>query len=282
MTRSRTALPLALALTALLLAGCSSGGTSGGSDASASSEGAAAGGVVAGDTGGAVPVADTAVDLRAVPGAAVVRTADLSVRVDDVAAAADEARRLVRAAGGEAEAEDRSGGYASLRLRVPPAELDRTVTALAALGEETGRRLGSEDVTEQVVDLQARLATQRASVERVRALLAEATALGEVVQVEAELTRRTADLEALEARSAALDAQVDLATVTLSLEQRSAGGVAGAALGPLDGLQGGWEALLTAGRLLGVAGGAVLPFLPLVLGAALLVRRLRRPGPVAG
>ena len=52
---------------------------------------------------------------------------------------------------------------------------------LAKLGTEESRAVQTEDVTEQLVDLDARLATQRASVDRVRALLARASTIGEVV-----------------------------------------------------------------------------------------------------
>lgn len=280
---------LALLLSGGLLVGCSTGG----SDDSAASEGAAqdvAAPVTDGDAGdgatGGSPGGGTLVDLRIAPGDAVIRTADLEVRVDDVAKAADEAARLARAAGGRVEAEDRSGsgsgGSATVQLRVPPTAFDATVADLAALGDERSRRLGSEDVGEQVADLDARLATQRASVERVRALLGEANALGEVVQIESELTRRTADLEALQARLAALEARVDLSTVVVRFD--SAGGpVIGDALGFGDGLAAGWSALTTAGRAAAVTAGALLPFLPVLLvGGWLALRARSRRGAPAG
>ena len=272
------ALLAAAAAATLLLTGCASDG----SDSAGSSEAASgavaesapadsAGGSTAGDS-------ESLEQLRVAPGAAVIRTADLSVRVDDVRAAADEAVRLVTSAGGGREAERRSGtgreGSAVLTLRVPPKAFDSTLAALAALGDERDRQLGSEDVTDQVVDLEARLATQRASVERVRALLAEANTIGEVVQVEGEVTKRTADLEALEARLEALTAQVDLSTITLRLDSEG-GPVVGSALGFGDGLRGGWAALTTTGRLLAVTAGALLPFLPLVLVGALIAWRAR-------
>lgn len=277
-----TALPVLLLVTALV-AGCSGGGDSSEAQTAASSGGggadeAAADGYreAAGADREAAGVLQVT-DLRVAPGAAVIRTADLEVRVEDVRAAADAAGRAVRTAGGRVEAEDRTGtgsdGSASLSLRVPPADFDRLLADLAALGEEQSRRVGSEDVTDPVVDLEARLATQRASVTRVRALLADADALGEVVQIESELTKRTADLEALQARLESLTTRVDLSTVTLRLESRDAA-FAGSALGFGDGLRGGWSALTTVGRLLAVTAGALLPFLPLLLLAGLLGWRL--------
>lgn len=271
-------------LGAVLLSGCTGGGDSTASSDSAggSAAGEAAlapamdGSAVASAMDGAAPT--TVADLRVAPGAAVIRTADLQVRVDDVRAAADEAARLARAAGGLLEAEDRTGsgedGSATVQLRVPPAELDDVVADLAALGDERSRRLSSEDVTDAVVDLEARLATQRASVDRVRALLGQADELGEVVLIEGELTRRTADLESLQARLEALTAQVDLSTITVRFDSEG-GPVVGAALGFGDGLRGGWAALSTTGRVLAVTAGALLPFLPVLLVGGYLAVRAR-------
>lgn len=271
----------ALLAGSLLLTGCSSGGE----DSASSDTGAAAEPATAADGGsesGSLAAGDTAPPplqaLRVAPGLAVIRTAELQVRVDDVRAAADEAARLARAAGGGVEAEDRTGsgsdGSATVQLRVPPKEFDATLTSLAALGDERSRRLSSEDVTDQVVDLEARLATQRASVERVRALLAEADALGEVVVIESELTKRTADLEALEARLAALSARVDLSTIVLRLDSEG-GPVVGEVLGFGDGLRAGWAALTATARVAAVTAGALLPFLPLLLIAGYLLVRSR-------
>jgi hypothetical protein len=213
-----------------------------------------------------VPVA-----LPAPKGASVVRTGELDVAVADVPRAADDAGRLTRAAGGVVEADERSttkgDGTAVLRLRLPPAAFDPSLARFAGLGTERSRSLGSQDVTDQVVDLQARLTSQRASVARVRALLDSATTLGQVVQVEGELTRRTADLESLEARSAALADRVALSTLTLRLTTATAPSAQArtAPLGFGDGLRGGWDALTSAVRALSVAVGALLPFLPVVL-----------------
>ena len=286
------ALPTSLLLAAVLVTGCSAGGGEDAGTSTASGELAAPQVAADGDTaeaagGGTTATSEslTVTDLRAAPGLAVIRTAELEVRVDDVRAAADEAGRIARGAGGGIEAEDRSGsgedGSATVQLRVPPKAFDETIRALSALGEERGRRLSSEDVTDQVVDLEARLATQRASVERVRALLGEADALGEVVQIESELTRRTADLEALQARLESLTARVDLSTIVLRLDGAS-GPVAGDALGFGDGLRGGWNALLATARVAAVTAGALLPFLPLLLvGGYLALRaRSRRTGVV--
>ncbi len=198
--------------------------------------------------------------------------------------AADRAGALARGAGGAVRAEDRSGEgdqvRAQLTLAVPPGKLDATLDAVARLGQERDRRSTSEDVTEQVVDLDSRLATARASVARVRALLDGATALGDVVKIEGELARREADLESLQARTRSLSARVDLATLVVRLEGGEAAPVATGATGFREGLDAGWTAFLGSARVLAAAAGALLPFLPLLLVGGLVLRRLRlRRGP---
>ena len=283
---------LAGLLVGVLLTGC----TAGGSDTASTSSPAAGAAQAAPDAALGDSTAEPAeagaasAPLGRVvpPGASLIRTADLSVRVDDVRAAADRALDIAVTAGGTVSSErsdgGSGGGSATLALRVPPDRFDATVSALAALGQEQSRSLGTEDVTDQVVDLESRLATQRASVERVRALLQQAQNLGEVVQIEGELTRRTADLESLQARLAALTERVELSTITVTLY----GGEAPApvddeAVGFADGLRGGWSAFLGTARVLAATVGALLPFLPLValgwLAWRLRARRAAVPAP---
>jgi hypothetical protein len=296
----------AAVLAGLLLAGCTGGSdsdTAGGSgaafsgsgDEAASSMGLTDGAApaAAAPPGAAPPGADMPAGSaplgRVVPaGASLIRTAELGVRVDDVRAAADRALDLAVTAGGTlaSERSDGTGGERSARLtlRVPPDRFDATVAALASLGEERSRSLGTEDVTDQVVDLESRLATQRASVERVRALLDEAQNLGEVVQIEGELTRRTADLESLQARLAALTERVELSTITVTLYGGQAPTpVDDEVVGFADGLRGGWTAFLATARVLAATAGALLPFLPIALvgwlGWRLRARRAAVPTP---
>jgi hypothetical protein len=138
----------------------------------------------------------------------VVRTAQLTVQVADPTAATRGVRTAVAAAGGVISEEQVDGTGAWLVVRVPAAGLDRLVDDLASTGTVLGRSGRTEDATEQVVDLDSRVATQQASVTRVRALLAQATSIGDIVSVESELARREADLDSLQRRLATLKDRV--------------------------------------------------------------------------
>lgn len=261
----------------VLLAGCSgTAGESSSSKAAATSDRAA--------PAAAMPVAGkpAVAASRLTPvGRSLVQRAELDVRVDDIRQAATAAQRAVEDVGGAVTDEQldlqTSTAQASLQLQVPPARLSAVLDRLAGLGREQSRRLGTDDVTEQVIDLDSRLATQRASVARVRALLDQASGLGQVVQLEGELSRREADLESLQARQRALAGQVAMAEVTLRLTTGPKAARPAAAVGFSKGLHGGWRAFTAAARVTAATVGALLPFLPLlVAGGWLALWRRRR------
>ena len=171
-------------------------------------------------------------------------------------------------------------------LRVPESSLDQAlaqITGSAGVGKELSRSASAQDVTGDLADLQSRVATQRASVERIRALLGKAGSLRDVGLLESEVTKREADLEALEARQAALADRADLATLTVDL--RTAAAVIPAPETKrnafLEGLDSGWQALVASMTVVLTVLGALLPLaivLVLVGGPALWVlRRRRRP-----
>jgi len=210
-----------------------------------------------------------------------VRTAQLTVEVGDPGTAVRQVRTSAASAGGFVT-EEQSGDTASwLVLRVPVDALDRLVDEIAGQGRVVARSSQVLDATEQVVDLDARVATQTASVARVRGLLAEATSIGDVVAIESELARREAELDSLTRRLAALRDQVALSTLTVDLR----GPAAVVPLDPepapgfLDGLAAGWEGLRAIGTAAAAVVGFVLPFLPVLAvlgGFVLLGRRIVR------
>ncbi|MBQ0825321.1 DUF4349 domain-containing protein [Streptomyces tagetis] len=216
----------------------------------------------------------------------VARTASLTVRVEDVPGARDAARSGVERAGGyvgdETTTRDREGRERTrMVLRVPADRYQAVLDELEDAGTLLERSAQAEDVTDQVVDVESRIASQRASVIRVRELMERATALDDVVLLEGELSSREAELEALLARQAALKDRTELATVTLSLTETQRAGDNGDdgddGPGFTDALAGGWDAFVTALRWLAVVCGALLPFAVPVVVLMLLWHRVVRP-----
>jgi hypothetical protein len=170
---------------------------------------------------------------------------------------------------------------ADLTVRVPADRFDGVRAAIAELGDVARQNVEARDVTAEVVDVESRIASLRASVVRVRGLLSQS---GDVAQlalalVEGELARREAELEALLGQQRVLRDQVDLATLTVHMSEDAAPSPRDDAPGFVDGLRRGWVAAVDGGRIALAVAGVVLPFaMPLAL-VALGVRRWQRRRP---
>jgi hypothetical protein len=266
------------------LAGCSQGssddsGTSGGSIAEAPQAGpeAAPAEDKAGQPGGAP--ARFQVDERSI-----IYTGALSVRLkqdDDMDAVADQAIAAAAGAGGfvgsDRRSSDNGRSQAALELRVPADRFTAVVDRLAGLGKEESRSIDTQDVTEEVVDLDARIASQQASVNRTRTLLAQARTIAEIVAVEGELAKRESELASLQAKKRRLADLTSLSTITLTLLGPEAEAVEEETeTGFLAGLEAGFKSVVVALEIVLTILGALLPWLvALGLPIYVLVRFLR-------
>ncbi|MGW7260461.1 DUF4349 domain-containing protein [Streptomyces sp. NPDC054834] len=275
------ALAAVLLAASLALAGCSGADDAGGG--SADSKANSAGLAQDRASGGKARGADAATKAPRLTASSIIRTASLTVQVKDVPKALDEARATAENAGGyvgdETTSRD-SAGHERTRvvLRVPTDKYDAVLTGLEGSGRLIHRTAKARDVTDQVVDVDSRIKSQRASVARIRELMDRAGKLGDVVTLEGELSSRESDLEALLARQASLKDRTSLATITLSLSRtpvRKAAGDDSPGFG--DALAGGWHAFVTMLRWIALALGAVLPFAALAALLTLLWLRVVRP-----
>ncbi|MGW3661560.1 DUF4349 domain-containing protein [Streptomyces sp. NPDC005141] len=276
-------------VTALALAGCGASDSGGSSndksvarDAGDSKVGPAEqadSGAAGSDSSGGRKAAPPKVTVNRI-----IRTASLTVEVKEVAAALDDARATTENAGGYVgnETTTRDGrGHERTRvvLRVPTERYDQVLADLEGTGKVVARTAKAQDVTDQVVDVESRVKSQRASVARVRELMDQATKLSDVVALEGELSSRQADLEALLAQQASLKDRTSLATITLSLSETPVKKAEKKDEDPgfLDALQGGWDVLVTMVRWLALAIGALLPFAAVLALIVLVWMRVVRP-----
>lgn len=166
----------------------------------------------------AVPTALTPADI----GRDIIYRATVTVEADDVAAATREAVAIVQGLGGivfgqQTATEPRP--RATLTFKVLPADFPTALDRLAGVGELVNQRVSTDDVTERIVDLESRIITAEASVDRLRKFLQEAADLDNVARLERELLERETTLETLRGQLRTLRGQVDLATITLTIEQ---------------------------------------------------------------
>lgn len=168
--------------------------------------------------GGAVP---TQVDPSTL-GRDIIYSAELVVAVDDVVSAGQEANRVIANLGGllfGQETVSDSEARSTYTFRVRPQDFQAALSGLGSIGEVRNQNVSTEDVTGRVVDLESRISTSEASVERLRALLGEAATVEVVAQLEQQLLERETSLELLRGQLRTVRDRVDLATITLTLTE---------------------------------------------------------------
>lgn len=155
-------------------------------------------------------------------GREIIFTASVAVGVDDVEAASAQAAMVIEDVGGFISAQNTSGGAeprSEITFKVDPENFSEALERLAGIGELRNQTVSSDDVTERVVDLQSRIDVTQLGVERLREAMEAATDLDDFAELEALLLSREADLEVMRGTLRTLRDRIDLATITLVLEQ---------------------------------------------------------------
>ncbi|MFC7070767.1 DUF4349 domain-containing protein [Halobaculum lipolyticum] len=215
----------------LVLAGCSGGANTAGSD----------GGGAAVDTGGEAAEATAAPDDGAgsadgdgtggiaaqIEDREIIYEATVRLRVDDYDAASTRLTRLARERGGyvgSANSEVRGEGNetwttGTVVLRIPSGNYSTAYDEVLAAGEVRSQQQSTEDVTAQVVDLEARLESLRAERDRLRELYDRANDTDDVLAVQRELSDVQTEIERTEARLQSVQRRVAYSTITVHLEE---------------------------------------------------------------
>jgi len=167
-------------------------------------------------------VSDTAVSQREQK---IIRTVSMTLgtkNYDDFYASI---RQRCTAAGGwiEFSSESGSAGHrsATITLRIPSEQLDSFVESLAAEGRTIRRSESATDVSESYYDTQTRLETQKALMERLRALMTDAADLSELLELEQQIASTQYTIDSLQSSLNSTDRKVNYATLDLSLKEES-------------------------------------------------------------
>jgi hypothetical protein len=157
------------------------------------------------------------------PSASIARTARLRIRATDFDAARPVVDQVVASTGGLVGRVDVSGSRGDARtltatLHIPAAQLDAAMSTLKSIGRVVDEAQSGEDVTEQVVDVTARLANARNTEKRLTDLLQKRTGdLADVLAAEREIARVREEIERLDAQRQALGRRVSYATLNLEI-----------------------------------------------------------------
>jgi hypothetical protein len=224
LTRSIPILALALALVAC-------GGSSASaptSDNRAAMEAApaapaqsASGGATALDQGNAQPQAGAPAGQPALE-RLVIKTADLSLQVDSARDAEAALRELVGQLGGYVVKVETSGTDERMSsrviFRVPAERFDQALSGVQGLAKKVvARTVGGDDVTEEFVDIEARLGNLEATRDRLQSFLDKAVTVDDALKVNQSLSDLQGQIEQLKGRKQFLQNSASLSTISVTL-----------------------------------------------------------------
>src|SRR2546426_4933813 len=214
-------------------------------------------------------------------------TAKIDMRSKDPWATSARAQAIATGLGGDVLNLSQTGTAdtrsASLTIRVPSSRFGDALQQLKSLeGEIQTSGVTAQDVTDQFVDLQARLTAKQAEEQRYIAILNRANTIDEILKVDASLGSVRTQIEQLTAQINSIKQRTDFSTISMSISTLSAL--------PGDTTTKAWDPAKTVGRALAALGAmmqvfadaviwlVVFGWLPLLAFAAVIfAARMRRP-----
>ncbi len=165
----------------------------------------------------------------------IIRNLSMRLEVEDVSGTVDDIRGLVSAAGGaiidlqvstddwgpvyryEGTLADGTALSAYMTIRVPVGGADTFATDIRSLGEVLREGEGESDVTQQHIDLSARLRNLEAQEEQLRSFFERADDVEDLLAIQRELGQVRGEIESLQDRVDYLEDQASMATITVEL-----------------------------------------------------------------
>ena len=152
----------------------------------------------------------------------IVKTATLTLLVTDVAEVATRSANLAETLGGfvvtASQREEGGRPAATVQMRVPAERFDEAMGQLRGMAERVqNEQVQSRDVTEEFVDVDARLRNLRATEQRYLDLLSQARTVEDILRIEQQLSNVRGQIEQLQGRLNFLQRSAELSTITVEL-----------------------------------------------------------------
>ncbi len=158
----------------------------------------------------------------------IISDASISVQVEAAQDAANAVQTIAEGLGGFVEHLNISGDVddkrATMIIRVPQAQFLTALERIEALGKVLSKNMGSEDVSERFIDLEARLNSALREEKSFLSLLDKSSTVSDVLAIERELARVRLEIERFQGQLNFLTRRVDLATITVSFDPPSLSG----------------------------------------------------------
>ncbi len=159
-----------------------------------------------------------------------------------------------------------------LSIKVPADQFDLLLTKIESkAGDLESKNIYVQDVTEEFIDVQARIGIKKQLEARYKELLKDANQVGDILNIEKEMAKLRSEIEAIEGRLKYLNDNVALSSLEVSFYQKNSFGLSFASkVG--EAIFDGWDSFLW--FLIALAG--LWPFVFIIIAIVILVRRYRK------
>lgn len=115
-------------------------------------------------------------------------------------------------------ANDSSRTTVNITLRVPAAQFDSALTEIRQTAERVAQeKVSGQDVTEEFIDLEARIRTQKALEAQFLEIMKQARSVEDALEVQRQLAEVRGEIEKIEGRRKFLENQTSFSTITITL-----------------------------------------------------------------
>ena len=155
----------------------------------------------------------------------IIKTGDLSLKVEQAEAAAEAIANIAKVNKGEVASSNffestRGVKSGTITVRVPYNNFDAAFNAIKKVATQVvSESSNAQDITEQYIDLEARLKNKRAEEVSFAALLSRSGKIEEILSVTRELARVRGEIEQLDGQIRYLNSQTDMSTITANLTE---------------------------------------------------------------
>lgn len=178
-----------------------------------------------------------------------IRNGQLEFKTNDVKKAKEEIEKISKELNGYISGENENNYGDRLQynqtIRVPADQFDNLIKRIEALADKVENKgINTQDVTEEFIDVEARLKTKRELEARYSEILKQAKTVADIIAIESQIANVRSEIESMTGRLNYLKNQVSFSTLNLSYYQ-IIGTDFGFASKFVESLKGGWDNLLT-------------------------------------
>ena len=150
----------------------------------------------------------------------IIKTANLRFETDDLSATTTTVQQIVKKLNGQIQSDNEYKNYYSVThnmvVRVPSSNFDAFITEISnGVSYFDHKKISSQDVTEEYIDVEARIKAKQKLEERYLELLKKANKVKEMLEIERELSYIREEIEVKQGRLRYLQNRVSMSTINL-------------------------------------------------------------------